>query len=86
MSPTQYIFPEHSDRGTVLAPDQVAVTYDDEAGYAIFVPDDESAEIPERAVALVAAAMRLGEDDAFYNGLLEWFEQRQNELEQGGDE
>lgn len=50
-------------RSSRRAPDQVAVTDDNESGYAILVPDNDSVEIPEKAVALVTAAMRLGEDD-----------------------
>ena len=66
---------------TILNPDQVAVVYDEKDGYQILLPhyEDESM-IPEQATVLVAAGMRLTDDEDFYKDLLHWMEQRQKEL------
>lgn len=57
----------------------MAVAYDPEKGFEILIPDNEEADIPDKAVALIAAAVRLGEDMDFCNEMLRWFEERQRE-------
>jgi len=75
------IIDEEVKEPTILKPDQVAVVYDEKDGYQILLPhyEDEST-IPEQAAVLVAAGMRLTDDEDFYKNLLHWMEQRQKEL------
>jgi len=66
---------------TILNPDQVAVVYDEKDGYQILLPHyEDEAIMPEQAAVLVAAGMRLTDDEDFYKDLLNWMEQRQKEL------
>lgn len=60
-------------QGTVIAPDQVAVVVGPDGALNIIVPKDETAAVPEAAQALIAAAMRLTNDPAFYAEMLASF-------------
>jgi hypothetical protein len=77
MAERKHTFPAVSDHGTVLKPDQVAVAFDPEKGYEILLPPDTGGELPPQAVALVAAAVRLSDDQDFLKEMVEWLESRQ---------
>ena len=67
---------------TILEAHQVAITYDEENGYQILLPStDEDDEMPEGAAVLVATAMRLTDDEAFYQEMVAWLEARQDKLQ-----
>jgi len=77
MSQEKPVFPAETDRGTVLQPDQVAIVCDEHSGYKFLIPDrDDNAEIPDKAAAIIAAAMRLDDDEDFCKEMLKWFEER----------
>lgn len=77
MSEKNYEFPAATDHGSVLPPDQVAVTFDEENGYQILLPQsDQDDRLPEGAAALIAVTMRLTEDPEFYDDMLQWFADR----------
>ncbi len=66
---------------TILEAHQVAITYDEENGYQILLPStDEHDEMPQGAAVLVATAMRLTDDEAFYQEMVAWLEARQDIL------
>lgn len=72
---------DEENEPTILKPDQVAVVYDEKDGYKILLPQyKDEAKMPEQAAALVAAGMRLNDDEDFYQDLLHWMEQRRKEL------
>jgi hypothetical protein len=72
---------DNENEPTILNSDQVAVVFDEKHGYQILLPQfEDEAQMPEQAVALIAAGMRLRGDEDFYMDLLHWMEQSQKEL------
>jgi len=65
----------HSDVGTVLQPEEYCAIWSPTEGYSFLVPPQLTVDtrIPEHAVALMAAVIRLEDDEAFRNELIEWF-------------
>jgi len=59
----KFIHEATTDYGSVLHPDKVAVIAEDD-GYEFLIPDGEI-EISENAQALVAAAMKIQDDEDF---------------------
>ena len=58
---------------TILEPDEVAVVYTKNKGYKFLIPDTlDGEEVPDEAAVLVATAMRLSNDEEFYQEMLEW--------------
>ncbi len=71
-----------AEAGTVLRPDQAAIVYDEENGYQILLPQGEDTDkLPLEVFALVAAAMRLNDDEAFRNEMVQWLEEKHNDQE-----
>ena len=70
------------DTPTILEAHQVAITYDEENDYQILLPSmDEDGDMPEGTAALVATAMRLTNDEMFYQDMVAWLEARQDQLQ-----
>ncbi len=66
---------QEGNEPTVLSAEQVAVVYDEENGYQILLPQyDDEDELPAPAAALVAAGLRLSNDEEFGRDLLRWLE------------
>ena len=58
---------------TILEADEVAVVYTKDKGYKFLIPDTlDDEEVPDEAAVLVATAMRLSNDEAFYQEMLDW--------------
>ena len=58
---------------TILEPDEVAVVYTKDKGYKFLIPDTlDNEEVPDEAAVLVATAMRLSNDEEFYQDMLDW--------------
>ena len=58
---------------TILEPDEVAVVYTKDKGYKFLIPDTlDDEEVPDEAAVLVAMAMRLSNDEEFYQEMLDW--------------
>ena len=58
---------------TILEADEVAVVYTKDKGYKFLIPDTlDNEEVPDEAAVLVATAMRLGNDEEFYQDILDW--------------
>ena len=58
---------------TILEPDEVAVVYSKDEGYKFLIPDTlDDEEVPDEAAVLVAMAMRLSNDEEFYQEMLGW--------------
>jgi hypothetical protein len=57
----------------VIGSDQVAVVIEANGAWKIVLPREQNTTLPEQAKALIAAAMRLTSDAAFYKEMLEWF-------------
>ena len=58
---------------TILEPDEVAVVYTKDKGYKFLIPDTlDDEEVPDEAAVLVATAMRLSNDEEFYQEMLDW--------------
>lgn len=69
-----------ADEPTILEPEQFAVTYDEENGFQIIISEVHGEEdLPDGALALIAAGMRLGDDPAFFHELLSWIKGRVDE-------
>ena len=58
---------------TILEPNEVAVVYTKDKGYKFLIPDTlDDEEVPDEAAVLVAMAMRLSNDEEFYQEMLDW--------------
>ena len=67
---------------TILEPDEVAVVYTKDKGYRILIPDTlDDEEVPDEAAVLVATAMRLSNDDEFYQEMLDWLRKDVEDVE-----
>ena len=56
---------------TILEPDEVAVVYSKDKGFKFLIPDTlDHEEVPDEAAVLVATAMRLSNDEEFYQEML----------------
>lgn len=66
----------HSDTGTVIEADTLAVTVGPDGECALLLPEDQ--DLPEAAMALVAVFMRLESDPEFIAEQLEWLSARSN--------
>ena len=64
----------HTDVGTVLQPDEFCGVWSPTEGWSFLVPpkikDDD--EVPEDAIALIAAVMRIESDEDFRDELVDW--------------
>ena len=67
---------------TILEPDEVAVAYTKDKGYKFLIPDTlDDEEVPDEAAVLVATAMRLSNDEEFYQEMLDWLRRDVEETE-----
>jgi len=58
---------------TILEPDEVAVVYTKDKGFKFLIPDTlDDEEVPDEAAVFVAVALRLSNDDEFYQEMLDW--------------
>jgi hypothetical protein len=58
---------------TILEPDEIAVVYTKDKGFKFLIPDKlDNEEVPDEAAVLVAMAMRLSNDEKFYQEMLDW--------------
>jgi hypothetical protein len=64
----------HSDIGTVLQPSEYCAIWSPTEGYSFLVPPgmEGNAEVPEHAMALMAAVIRLQADEDFRADMLAW--------------
>ena len=63
----------HSDHGTVLKPDQAAITWSTSDGFNFLMPNyEDDQDVPDAVVALAHLAMKL-HDDLFVRQLVEEF-------------
>ena len=64
----------HSDVGTVLQPDEFCGIWSPTEGYYFLMPDQPSeARLPDAALALIAAVMRLHDDEDFRQEVVDWW-------------
>ncbi|MCI0537136.1 MAG: hypothetical protein L0Z50_18115 [Verrucomicrobiales bacterium] len=70
-----------TENGTPIEPGQVAIVIKPDGTWQMVLPQDEDAAVPQQAIALIAAAMRLTSDAAFYREMLAWYAERH-----GGDQ
>ena len=63
----------YKPKPTILEANEVAVVYTKDKGYKFLTPDTlEDKEVPDEAAVLVAVALRLNNDEEFYQEMLAW--------------
>lgn len=68
-----------TDHGTVLKPDEYAVVYSPENGYQIFMPKlANDATVDPIGLAMLAAFVRLEQDEDFREEITKWFMDRKS--------
>jgi len=73
MSNDKFIHKAETDHGTILHSKQVAVIVTED-GFQFLIPDSDEVEISEAAQALVAAAMKIEEDEDFKAEMMEVYD------------
>ena len=66
------IMQPHSDTGSIVSPDTLALTVDPRGRCALLLP--QARDLPDIGLALIAVYMRLENDPEFVAELIEWLD------------